>query len=770
VASLTVNSAMRPLRAIVFVPAVDGLEWQYTFVGALRAQTRVWGGQSNLPVPLDDATFEHPALWGLLRALDPDAVIIHWTRWADLEDLKPERYTEYRDETEAQLRRDGLGEEAIARFLDELRDQRLTDRSLTSDEERRLLQRAPFLHHDGHLESGYAGGLDGPGYPFVDALKLRLDFLPDPIAGLACPFSADGQLGLAADGGQFSPAVEREVSKRRLVVGDTHEVSSESELARRLHVVAQPPGPAFPFALAEAGLTWYSQRGPRDDTTVRLVVGDDPWDFSIFYALRRLTGAAYWVPSNRVDDELWVHELAQLRDRFRLGRLGRLQVCSVSDPDLATELAQRIGEVTDPSEVQVVGWESLLPVLPRRQLRTGSPSFPETLALEEGQRSSGLFPTPVPDIRGQQDPFDMHWIVDLHVERWNCIPRSGVGPAVLDAPGYGSYSVRATTDGVAYLNPRPLVTATEHLESQVVRPRLRPLSTLAQLEALLAGGGWRCALSDKGIYRDQTADLLGGLEELVALVANAKWHRLLLALTSTKKSGQPGRWLKSEQRRVFRLNDLDALLAQLGLTESTVDLVSRGLVRRGLLHKCPRCRWEGWYEQDELGGDLRCGRCRRPFRLGDSGWFGQGEPSWFYRSDEVVWQFCEHHGQLPLRAAWDLLWTDRPTTVVAPEVDLFEPGMPKPIELDLCVVRGAEFWIGEAKTTATLGKNESDALRKMRRLRRAAEAVGADGVLLVSEIGFGATAQAVIRDVFPEKDRFQVRVECCPEPSEGEGE
>lgn len=425
---------MRPVRAIVFVPAVEGLEWQYTFIAALRAQTRVWGGQSNLPVPLDDATFDHPALWGLLRALDPDAVILHWTRWADLEDLKPERYTEYRDETEARLRRDGVGEEAIARFLDELRDQRLTDRSLTSDEERLLLRRAPFLRHNEHVESGYAGGSAAPGYPFVDALKLRLDSLPNPVAGLACRFSADGQLALAADGGQFSPAVEREVFEQGLVVGDTHEVSSESELARRLHVVTQPPGPAFPFALAEPGLTWYSQRGPRDDTTVRLVVGDDPWDFSIFYALRRLTGAAYWVPSSRVEDERWVHELEQLPDRFNFGRRGLLQVCSVSEPDLATALAQRIGEVTEPSQVQVVGWKPLLPVLPRRQLCTGSPSFPETLALEEGQRRSGLFPTPVPDIRGQQDPFDMHWMVDLHVERWNCIPRPGVGPAVVDAP------------------------------------------------------------------------------------------------------------------------------------------------------------------------------------------------------------------------------------------------------------------------------------------------------------------------------------------------
>jgi hypothetical protein len=281
---------------------------------------------------------------------------------------------------------------------------------------------------------------------------------------------------------------------------------------------------------------------------------------------------------------------------------------------------------------------------------------------------------------------------------------------------------------------------------------------------LLAESGWHCQLSDKGIYREQTAELLGGLPNLYTLISDPRWHRLLLGLTSEKQSGQAGRWLKSEQRRVFALRPLDGLLAEVGLEESTAGLVSRGLVRRGLLHKCSRCRWEGWHEQDELGGELRCGRCRKPFRLGDAGWVGVGEPSWFYRIDEVVWQFCEHHGQLPLRAAWTLMWSDRPPTVVAPELDLFEPEKKKPIELDICVVRGGELWIGEAKKSPTLGKNKSDARNKMRRLRRAAEALTADGIILVSEVGFAPTAEAVIREVFSTDDRFEVRVERCPEP------
>jgi hypothetical protein len=82
---------------------------------------------------------------------------------------------------------------------------------------------------------------------------------------------------------------------------------------------------------------------------------------------------------------------------------------------------------------------------------------------------------------------------------------------VLEAPGYTTFNVRVSADGIAYLNPRPLVTPTEPLEGQVVRPRMRPLDVQAQVSVALAGTGWRCELSDKGLYREQSAERFGGL-------------------------------------------------------------------------------------------------------------------------------------------------------------------------------------------------------------------------------------------------------------------
>jgi hypothetical protein len=84
--------------------------------------------------------------------------------------------------------------------------------------------------------------------------------------------------------------------------------------------------------------------------------------------------------------------------------------------------------------------------------------------------------------------------------------------------------------------------------------------------------------------------------------------------------------------------------------------------------------------------------------------------------------------------------------------------------MDFCIIPGGRLWIGEAKTTAAMGTSEADARNKLRRLREAADALQADGLLLVSEVGFNAGTHKIIDEVLSPDARFQVRVETCPPP------
>jgi hypothetical protein len=754
---------MRPVRALILVPTPTGFAWQSSFLGALRAQTCVWGGQSNLPIPLEEGTFDHPALSQIADCLDPDAVIVHAGSWADLEDVYPERLQAELGRIQAALTKRGHRPEAIERFLSELPEQPLTEPWQSEEAERALIARVAPFHHGSHISTSMSSAAWSPGHPFVDALKLARSWLPATVREIRCPLALDAELAIAADTGQLSPTKRRELESIAVSVANPHIIESEWELSSYLHQVARPQQETPPFGIADPGLTWYSQ-GYDDDPSIRLIVGDSPWDFAVFYALRRLTSVAYWIPANRVLDPIWLGDTRGVGDRLGRGRDVRFRVASVSDPALAAAFADNLAGENDDVAVDVLGWSELMPELPKRHLCTGSVSLPQSLALETSDNQSAYFVTPVPDVRANDDPFGMHWVTEVFVEDWTGIGHPSLGPQLLDAPGYSTYNARPSSDGIAYLSPRALVTATEPLEGQVVRPRLRPLAVEEQVRRALAERGWRCELSDKGIYRAQSEERFGGLTNLIDAVRDPAWHTALLGLTSSKQSGQVGRWLKNEERRIFALSELDTLFRSAHFMEAPADLVRRGILARGLVHKCSQCRWQGWFGQGELGGTLRCGRCRKLLELNEPGWVGRGEPTWQYRLDEVIWQFVVHRGQIGLRAAKEFLWSQRPVTLIGPELDLYRPSRTTPIEIDICVAKGSRLWIGEAKTTVGLGRNRQDARTKVARLRDAAITLDATGVLLVSEPGFNDTARAVIDDVFPQHERLRVLVRQSPAP------
>jgi hypothetical protein len=121
-------------------------------------------------------------------------------------------------------------------------------------------------------------------------------------------------------------------------------------------------------------------------------------------------------------------------------------------------------------------------------------SFPLPLPLDPTGATAGAFPTPVLEIRAERDPFDMHWMVDLYVDGWTALTRPQLASVVLDAPGGDSHSLRASSDGVTYLNPRALVTPNERLEAQVLSPD-PPIGLMGEVRSGAArpGSGARVA-------------------------------------------------------------------------------------------------------------------------------------------------------------------------------------------------------------------------------------------------------------------------------------
>jgi hypothetical protein len=470
-----------------------------------------------------------------------------------------------------------------------------------------------------------------------------------------------------------------------------------------------------------------------------VVAGDDPWDFALFYALRRMTGIAYWLPSVYRESRQAVMALAGAIKEFNPEQV--VVTTAESEHDLAPAADALRPWLFRVDEIPSISWPELIPAQPRRLLARDNYGVPQGLLLDTGR--SGYLPTPVPTTRTTRE-HETRWMTDVRVEGWQPILSPQLGPHVLEAPSYGTTVTRTTREGAAYFCPHFMWFGGD-LEGQTVRPRLHRRGLLDQIRHILGVREWRCDPSDKGIYGQQSAKLFGGLPELAAALTDDTWNRFFSAF----RAGDRGLALK-DQRTYLPIADLLDAVAGKWTEDDVQNAVARGIVGRGLIHKCPVCRWASWYGQEEIGGDLRCARCRERADLGDTDWLGNGEPRWFYRLSEVLWQFLGANGDLPIRGIFQELW--RPDRVMAatPELDLWPPDAERPIEIDICVQRGPELWIGEAKIADRLG-TAKDENAKLAKLAEAANVLGAHGVLFVTAAPeFRDATKARILATFPE--------------------
>ncbi len=78
-----VSLTARPQRTMVFVPELPGVSWPAIWAGALANQTPIWGGSSNVLVPLYDGVADEELLWALAELHDLDGCVVYAGSRAD---------------------------------------------------------------------------------------------------------------------------------------------------------------------------------------------------------------------------------------------------------------------------------------------------------------------------------------------------------------------------------------------------------------------------------------------------------------------------------------------------------------------------------------------------------------------------------------------------------------------------------------------------------------------------------------------------------------
>lgn len=737
-AGARIGLAVRPPRIAVGVPSIEGISWQRQFEAALAAQTRVWGGIGNLVFPLTPDFTEKEVFWQLADRFDADAFVTFTPTVGDMETIDPKWF----GEREAALRAHGTlaseSLEAVEDFLERDRELPLVEPSEPTNDQRRqiALRLAPFRSDEGADFTWLTS--NAPGWPLVDAAAFASS--PQRITASMTRLGPVLRLLLTTELGRPTPSLVQALRDEGTAV-ERRQLDTPFEVMQAIFRSYSEHELTHPWEISHHGLAEY-RRGRYRQAPVVLVTGDSAWDFAFFYAVRRLSSLAFWLPSALRRNQTYLYFLFRAIERWARRNANEVLVATtsarVSFRDEAATLLR--AELRGVSSVQTASWREVLPDEPNRWYERDNFGVPLQIVPMEGPATTEM-PTPLPRQVETRDPSVMRWVTEVEVEGWAPVRHPAVGDAILDA--HRSEFQRATRAGAAYFCPATFFAAGSSLETIVVRPHLRPLPLIDQLREILEPGGWRLELSDKGIWAAETVALFGGRKALCAALRESTVMRLLRAYLH----GRSGREL-SGGRRVLGRKHVDELLG--ADAQAVLDhLFERRVLTRGLVLVCARCRQTAWYSPDDFGETFRCTRCRVTQAV-RQGLRQIGDPPWFYDLAETVRQFLLGNGEVPMLAAETRFPAGATPVGHVVEVELYGPGWQdrpadkrKTLELDIAVSEGHRLWLGEASTDLTLSR------RKLQRLRRVARATAAYGLVFATgRQTFPQSVQAAIERTF----------------------
>jgi hypothetical protein len=578
-------------------------------------------------------------------------------------------------------------------------------------------------------------------YPFADVSQLRE--WPQRILNPQTTLGGLQQLLLTAEAGRlptgFSQAVVEagfaEVEPQRLDDGPAW---------RRALFRDLPEDVAYPWTLSELGLQWYAQGvSVREGAT--LVAGDTAWDFALFYALRRWTTTAYWLPHALADETGYLPELRNTLGRILNRRGGVVRVVSASDDAFRDQVANSLSAAkVFPVRARSADWREVLPDRPNRLWEKDNPGRAEPIAMYEGRTVE--LPTPIPFLARTRASAELHWVTDVRGHGWAPIRHGAVGKAVVDEPGFGSEHARSTRTGVAYTSAGWATWSGVTLEMSAVRPLLRPAALIEQLNAALGDQRWSCAASDKGAYAAESAALFGGFRDLARALLDPAVRAVLEAFRDARAPGK-----KAGDRRYLTVEDMAKVVGDRQTAYRVcVELASRDVLTRGLFLKCSRCRRAAWYGIAEVTTTFTCRRCRDEQRMTRDAWLGTVEPAWHYELAEVVYAMFEYNGELPILAvaqSFPLPRRQDEDVEVAFELDVFSPDGRRS-EVDIAVRQESTLWLGEATTKAFFESSAAKEISRLERLSEITDLLAAGNVLMASSAAFRETTERRIRAVF----------------------
>jgi hypothetical protein len=321
--------------------------------------------------------------------------------------------------------------------------------------------------------------------------------------------------------------------------------------------------------------------------------------------------------------------------------------------------------------------------------------------------------------------------IDAQNHRWiQTIQISGFNPPTLPALGNdilknheSRHEVRVGKDGISFMLPGIAFFVGNDIDTTLQSPEPKIL-TSTEIFAEYFAGKYLVVPSDKGKYFDDTIEKFGTLDDAAKFFGNKKYGKLLKQFTEEERSDEGSRrderiYLDYTSRAYLDIKAVRKALGRGGSASNLVDyLLSIRVLRRGLILHCNKCSCSAWYDNDTIGQDFECVRCRTKQQILKQNWKSPDEPSWFYSMAETVYQFYHNNGHITLLGLRHIKGDSRNFQYL-PEMELHElTDEGKKFEIDIACVKDGYIYLGEAKNRQLVSAdlNRDGDLRKYLRL------------------------------------------------------
>ena len=521
--------------------------------------------------------------------------------------------------------------------------------------------------------------------------------------------------------------------------------------------------PYFPFQLSMIQLGLYRPiEATHLDQQNVVIVGESLDDFAYYFCLSRLRPNVCWLPPSWVkkhgahfegtpgtkdkltpEESIILHFSLALRDSVGRG----IVKCTFASLSLSTdEVAEVVKDLAKAGVVDPEGFQSqsevgnsadTLPTHPQIAFERDNISRPSALQFVENELP-GWFETPKPRQFRKIDPFQFRWITEISI-KGHAVPRHpALGPHVMRDSRLGSLGVRAGRNGVAYYCPNMMVLRGLDVDQLLVKPSIRLPEALDIFQSVARASNYRCTPSQKGVFAQEATRTFGGLSALAEFLRNSSRSTLLDKFLDLNRPDEgvhdEGVQLASDRRRYL---DLASIRKIIGTSEDALslidELVVKGVFHRGFIFKCRLCRNADWFSVDEISSQFKCKRCGLDQTYARAHSLRDGEPSWFYKLDELVFQAHQNGFAVPILALEYLRKQTKESFLFTAELDVFPENETKPfIEMDICCIPDGILTIGEAKKSNSLDKTPAEVTRTLGKYRLAAEKFGVGQVVFAT--------------------------------------